>query len=351
MHRGQFSGFGGNRVRGLAVPARADYHRGMRILHMSVLAAGIAACVSQTGAQPYPTRPIRLITPQSAGASMDILVRILAPKVTDLLGQPLVVDNRGGAGGVIGTETGARAAPDGYTLVMGAPATMIIARFTQRRLPYDPLRDFEPISLIVNAEAVMVVYPGVAAKSVQEFIALAKAQPGKLNMASAGIGSSSHLAGVLFTTMTGITSVHVPYKGGGPVAAALMAGETHWTIVPAAAVAGQVRAGRLRALAVSTRRRSPLMSDLPTLDEAGVPGYEYNAWNGAFAPAGTPRAIIDKLHGVLQKALADPDVIQLYAAQGLSPLGSERPSHFAALLRADYDRIARLVNVAGIKPE
>ena len=282
---------------------------------------------------------------------MDILVRIVAPKMAELLGQPLVVDNRGGAGGVIGTETGARAVPDGYTLVMGAPATMIIARFVQRNLPYDPLRDFEPISLIVNAEAVMVVHPGLPARNVQEFIAFARARPGKLNMASAGVGSSSHLAGVLFTTLAGIDSVHVPYKGGGPVAAALIAGESHWTIVPAAAVAGQIKAGRLRALAVSTKKRSPLLPDLPTLDEAGVPGYEYNAWNGVFAPRGTPRAVIKLVHATIQKALSDPDVKQQYASQGLPPAGSESPEQFAAFLRADYDRIARLVKIAGIKPE
>jgi tripartite-type tricarboxylate transporter receptor subunit TctC len=312
-----------------------------------VLFAGPAAALAES----YPARPVRLITPQSAGASMDILVRIVAPKMSELLGQSFVVDNRGGAGGIIGVETGARSAPDGYTLVMGAPATMIIARFVQRNLPYDPLRDFEPISLIVNAEAVMVIYPGLPAKNVQEFIALAKAQPGKLNMASAGIGSSSHLAGVLFTTLAGINSVHVPYKGGGPVASALIAGESHWTIVPAAAVAGQIKAGRLRALAVSTKKRSPLMPDLPTLDEAGVPGYEYNAWNGVFAPKGTSRAVIRIVHATIQKALADPDVTRQYANQGLPPAGSASPEHFAAFLRADYDRIARLVKIAGIKPE
>ena len=299
----------------------------------------------------YPARPVRVITPQSAGASMDILVRIVMPKMAELLGQSFVIDNRGGAGGVIGVETGARAAPDGYTLVMGAPATMIIARFTQRNLPYDPLKDFEPISLIVNAEAVMVVYPGLAARSVQEFIAFAKTQPGKLNMASAGVGSSSHLAGVLFTTLAGITSVHVPYKGGGPVAAAIIAGESHWTIVPAAAVTGQIKAGRLRALAVSTKTRSPLLPDLPTIAEAGVPGYEYNAWNGVFAPRGTPRAVVTTIHAALQKTLADPDVKQQYANQGLPPAGSESPAQFAAFMHADYERIARLVKIAGIKPE
>jgi tripartite-type tricarboxylate transporter receptor subunit TctC len=282
---------------------------------------------------------------------MDILVRIVAPKMSELLGQAFVIDNRGGAGGVIGVEIGARAAPDGYSLVIGAPATMIVARFTRRDLPYDPLLNFDPISLIVNAEAVMVVYPGLPVRSVQEFIALAKAQPGKVNMASAGVGSSSHLAGVLFTTLAAINSVHVPYKGGGPVAAALIAGESQWTIVPAAAVVAQVKAGRLRALAISTKRRSPLLPDLPTIDEAGVPGYEYNAWNGVFAPRGTPRAIIRILHAGLQQSLSDPDVKLQYSNLGLLPARSASPEEFATFMRADYDRVARLVKIAGIKPE
>jgi len=188
-------------------------------------------------------------------------------------------------------------------------------------------------------------------RSVQEFIALAKAQPGKVNMASAGVGSSSHLAGVLFTTLAAINSVHVPYKGGGPVAAALIAGESQWTIVPAAAVVAQVKAGRLRALAISTKRRSPLLPDLPTIDEAGVPGYEYNAWNGVFAPRGTPRAIIRILHAGLQQSLSDPDVKYQYSNLGLLPAGSASPEEFATFMRADYDRVARLVKIAGIKPE
>jgi tripartite-type tricarboxylate transporter receptor subunit TctC len=319
-----------------------------RVCIFAVLAVCSAA---GAGAESFPARPIRLITPQSAGASMDILVRILTPRLAEVLGQPVVVDNRGGAGGVIGVETAARAAPDGHTLVMGAPATMLIAQFTQRNLPYDPLRDFDAVSLIVNAEAVMVVHPGVAAKTVQAFIALAKAQPGKFNMASAGVGSSSHLAGVLFTSLTGIESVHVPYKGGGPVAAAIIAGETHWTIVPAAAVVSQVKAGRLRALGVSTAKRSPALPELPTIAEAGVPGYEYNAWNGVFAPKGTSRATVRTLHAAFQKALAGDDVKKQYAEQGLMPQGSESPEQFAAFMRADYERIARLVKIAGIKPE
>jgi tripartite-type tricarboxylate transporter receptor subunit TctC len=325
------------------------------VINAKLARAGLFAvaslCILSATAQSYPLRPIRLITPQTAGASMDVLVRIIAPRWAERLGQPMVVDNRGGAGGIIGTETGARAAPDGYTLTVGAPSTMITARFTQRSLPYDPLRDFSPLSLIVNAEAVMVVYPGLSARTVQEFIALAKAQPGKLNMASAGVGSSSHLAGVLFTTLAGIDTVHVPYKGGGPVAASLISGESQWTIVPAGAVVTHVRAGRLRALAVSTAKRSPVLPELPTLQEAGVRGYEYNAWNGVFAPHATPRNVVDVTHAALQKVLADADVKRQFANQGLQPLGSATPEEFGAFVRADYERIARVVKVAGIKPE
>jgi tripartite-type tricarboxylate transporter receptor subunit TctC len=320
--------------------------------HAAVAALLLLACAGQAFPQAgYPSKPIRFIVPFPPGGGTDIVSRLVTNKLAETLGWKFVLDNRAGAGGSVGMEVAANSAPDGYTLVMGAPATMIIARFVQRNLPYDPLRDFEPISLIVNAEAVMVINPGLAAKNVREFIALAKAQPGKLNMASAGIGSSSHLAGVLFTTLAGINSVHVPYKGGGPVASALIAGESHWTIVPAAAVAGQIKAGRLRALAVSTKKRSPLLPDLPTLDEAGVPGYEYNAWNGVFAPKGTSRVVIRIVHATIQKALSDPEVTRQYANQGLPPAGSASPEQFAAFLRADYDRIARLVKIAGIKPE
>jgi tripartite-type tricarboxylate transporter receptor subunit TctC len=197
----------------------------------------------------------------------------------------------------------------------------------------------------------LVVHPGVAARSVKELIALARAQPGKLNMASAGVGSSSHLAGIMFTSLAGIQSVHVPYKGGGPMAASVVAGESQWAVAPAAALAGHVRAGRLRALALSSKVRSPLMPELPTIDEAGVPGYEYTSWNGVFAPRGTSKAIIQSWHAAIQKALALSDVKQAYANQGLTPLGSTSPEEFARFVRADFARIEKLVKMAGIQPE
>ena len=302
-------------------------------------------------AQTYPDRPVRVIAAQSAGSSLDTIARIVTPRLSEMLGQQLVIDNRGGAGGIIGVELAARAAPDGYTVLMGAPSSMILSKFTYTKLAFDSAKDFDPVSLIVNAESVMVVHPGLPARSVKEFIALARATPRGLNMASAGIGASSHLAGIMFMNLSGIETVHVPYKGGGPMAAAVVAGEAQWAVSPAAALMGHIKAGRMRALAISSASRSPLMPDLPAIAEAGVPGYEYTSWNGLFVPRGTPRAIIAKLHATTQKVLAEPDVKQHYANQGLAPLGSASPEEFGRFFHADFARMAKLVKVAGIKPE
>lgn len=302
-------------------------------------------------AQSYPSRPVRVIAAQSAGSSLDTIARIVANKLSEMTGQQFVIDNRGGAAGTIGIELGARAAPDGYTLTVGASSSMIVSKFTYRSLPFDAFKDFDPISLIVNADAVMVVNPAVPAKTVKDLIALARAQPGKLNMASAGVGASSHLAGLMFTVMTGIDTVHVPYKGGGPMTAAVVGGEAQWTIAPAAALVGQIRAGRLRGLGITGKTRSPLLPDLPTIAEAGVPGYEFWSWNGFFAPRGTPRPVISSLYATIQKALAAPEVKEQFALQGTIPQGSASPEEFGRFFRADYDRIVKLVKIAGIKPE
>ncbi len=319
-----------------------------------VVIVGLLLLLPATGmvlAQQYPVRPIRVIVAQSAGSSLDTILRVVAPKMTETLGQQLVIDNRGGAAGIIGVELAARAAPDGYTLLVGGASAMSVPKFTLKKLAFDTLKDFDPISLIVNGDSVIVVNPNVPAKNVKELIALAKAQPGKLNMASAGVGSTSQLAGVMFTSMAGIESVHVPYKGGGPMAASVVAGESQWAIAPAAALMGLVKAGRLRALAISSRQRSPLLPELPTLHEAGVPGYEYNSWSAFFAPRGVPRSIVKTVHAAIQKALAEPAVKEFYAAQGAVPQGSASPEEFARFFRADFERIAKLVRIAGIKPE
>lgn len=301
-------------------------------------------------AQAYPDRPVRVILPQQPGSSVDTITRIVAMKMSELLGQQLVVDNRGGAGGLIGARLGARATADGYTLISGAASSLIITSFTYKNLGFDPQKDFMPISLIVAAEAVLAVGNNVPAHTVKEFIALAKAKPGQLRLASSGVGSSSHLAGVLLTNLAGIDTLHVPYKGGQSAMSVIM-GETQWAILPAGAIVGHVKAGRLRGLAISSRQRSPLMPDLPTLDEAGVPGYEYTSWNGFFAPKGVPRPIITKLHATVQQALEAPDVKQKYANQGLLPLGSASPEEFGKFFRSDFQRIGKVVELAGIKPE
>ena len=299
----------------------------------------------------YPERPIRMIAAQSAGSSLDTLLRIFAQKLTDAIGQQIVVDNRGGAGGTIGVELAARSPTDGYTLLAGASSSMIVSSYTYKKLPFDTLKDFTPISLFANVEAVFVVNPTLPVKSVKDFLALAKSQPGKLNMASAGVGASSHLAGLLFVSFTGINTTHVPYKGGGPMAAAIVANEVQWAISPAAALMGLIRAGRLRAVAISSARRSPILPDLPTIAESGVPGYDYGSWNGVLAPVGTPRSIINQVHGVMLKVAAMPEVREQFAAQGLAPASSASPEEFAKLIRDDYATIGKVVKAAGIKPE
>jgi tripartite-type tricarboxylate transporter receptor subunit TctC len=316
-----------------------------------VLALFFALVAGNTLAQTYPNRPVRVIVAQSAGSSLDTLVRIVAAKLSEGAGQQFVIDNRGGAAGTIGLEIGARATPDGYTLIAAGVSSMIVSTFTYRKLGFDTLKDFDPISQIADADGLLTVHPGVPAKSVKELIALAKARPGKLNMASAGVGSSSHLSGAMFTTLAGIDTVHVPYKGGGPMAASVVAGESQWVIAPAAALVSHVKAGRLRALAITSKQRSPLLPELPTIDEAGVPGYEYSSWNGIFAPRGTPKSVVKRLHGLIQATLADGELKKLFAAQGLTPSGSRNPEQFGAAVKEDYARIAKLVKVAGIKPE
>jgi tripartite-type tricarboxylate transporter receptor subunit TctC len=315
---------------------------------LAILATVVATTAA---AQSYPQRPVRMIAAQSAGSSLDTILRIFSAKMSDQMGQQLVIDNRGGAGGTIGVELAARAPADGYTLLAGASSSMIVSSFTYKKLPFDTLKDFAPISLFANVEAVFVVNPSLPVKSVSDFLALAKAQPGKLNMGSAGVGASSHLAGLLFVSLTGINSTHVPYKGGGPMAAAVVANEVQWAISPAAALVGLIRAGRLRAIAISTAKRSPILPELPTVAESGVPAYDYGSWNGVLTPAGTPRAIITQVHGVMRKVAAMQEVKDQFASQGLAPTASASPEEFAKLIKDDYVTIGKVVKAAGIKAE
>jgi len=314
-------------------------------------ATATAQLASASSRHAYPHRRVRLFAARSAGSSLDTILRIFTAKMVDPLGQQLVVDNRGGTGGSVGVELAARAPADGYTLLAGASSSMIASSFTYKRLPFDTLKDFAPISLFANVEAVMVVNPTLPVKSVKEFLALARAQRGKLNMSSAGVGAFSHLAGLLFVSFTGINTVHVPYKGGGRMTTAVIANEAQWAISPAAVLLSHTKAGRMRALANSSAKRSPILPELPAIAKAGVPGYEYDSWNGVLAPVGAPRAIINQVRGVMVKVAAMPAVKDQFAVQGLAPTASASPAAFAQLIRDDYTTIGKVVKAAGIKPE
>ena len=301
-------------------------------------------------AQQYPVRPIRVIVPNAPGSTTDLLGRIVFTRVSDRLGRQIVVDNRAGAGGTLGMEIAARATPDGYTLAGVAASMLAITPHVYRKLAYDPLRDFVPVGLFVTAQTALCVHANLPVKTVGDFIALAKAKPGSLNMASAGVGATSHLGGIMFATLAGIPANHVPYKGAGPSIASVAQGESQWTVPPLSAAMPQVRAGRIRCLATGGDRRSSVTPDLPTIAESGVPGFRYYGWNGVVAPRGTPRPIILKFNRVMNEVLGTMDVRKLYMELGEEPAYGS-PEDFGKLIREDYRQMGKLVQLAGIKPE
>src|SRR6266700_8099210 len=258
--------------------------------------------------QDYPSKPIRLIVPFTAGGGNDSVARLVGKSLSDSLGQQLVIDNRPGAGGVLGAEIAAKAAPDGYTLFLGGVGSHAVNPNLNDRLPYDPIRDFAPVALLAQAPLVLVVHPSVPAESFKAFVALARSRPGQLNYASNGNGSSSHLAAVMFDSMTGVDMVHVPYKGLSPALTDLLSGRVQLMFSSVVAILPHINAGKLRGLAVTGRRRLPSMPDLPTIAESGLPAYEAGSWYGVLAPAGTPREIVARLNAELVKALAQPEV-------------------------------------------
>ena len=308
------------------------------------------ACAAQREPATYPARPIRLMVPQNPGASIDNVSRILAARMSEELGQQIVADNRPGAGGTLAAEVVAHAAPDGQTLLAVATATVVISPQTFKKLSYDPIKDFAYISLYAITQNMLVVHPSLPVKSVRELLDYAKANRGKLNMANAGSASQSHLACVLFTHVAGIDVVHVPYKGGGASVTALMGNESQVTITPMPAVIGHVRAGRLRALATAGARRAPLMPDLPTVIEAGVPGYLSSGWMGLMAPAGTPKPILEKLHATLVKVVEMPATRELFERQGADPF-TNTPAEFAKFVAEENARFTQAIKLANLKPE
>ncbi|HTD89918.1 MAG TPA: tripartite tricarboxylate transporter substrate binding protein [Burkholderiales bacterium] len=317
-----------------------------------LMAVSVMILVSPTGhaAEIYPNRPVRMVISNGPGSAGDILGRIAFMRATEILGQPLIVDNRPGAGGTIGVEIVARAAPDGYTLLATSFATLAVAPHTYKNVPYHPVNDFAPVSLFAITQAGLCVNAALPVKSTRELIDLARARPGKLLMASAGIGSTSHLAGLMFATAAGIDVTHVPYKGGGPSAAALAAGEAHWALGPLAAYAVPWKTGRARCIAVSGENRSAIFPELPTIAEAGVPGFKFLGWNGVLAPKGTPRPLIDRLHGALVQALKSSETRQSYAVQGDEPAWTT-PEDYAKIIREDYEHYGKVVKQAGVRAE
>ncbi len=309
-----------------------------------------ALSLSKGSGQAYPAKPIRLIVPFPAGGGVDGVARIAFQRASETLGQQVVIDNRGGSGGVIAAEMAVRAAPDGYTLFFGTTATQAITPHYYRKLPYDPEKDFAPINLIAGAGYILVVHPSVPATTVKEFIALAKSKPGALNFSSAGNGSALHLTAELFRSMTGIEMVHVPYKGAAPALADLLSGQIQLTFNPASVALPHIRSGRVRGLGVTSARRTLLAPELPTIAEAGVPGYESTGWYGVLAPAKTPQAIVARLNRELINALADKDVKERFAATGVEPIGMA-PEAFAAFIRNEYLKWGKVVRFAGVKTD
>ena len=320
----------------------------MRLMKSALLAAVMPMTALAATATPgYPARPIRWIVTFPPGGGTDIVARTIAPKLGELLGQPVVVDNRGGASGMIGTEMVARAAADGHTLLFGTSSGMVILPLLSSKLPFDNFRDFAPVSLLVTIPQMLVVHPSLAVHSVKELIALAKSTPRVLNYATSGLGSPNHLATELFNAMTGVTMTHVPYKGAAPGIADLLGGQVQLMFNPMPALMPHVRSGKLRALGVGSTQRSPAAPDVPTVAEAGVPGYAYSLWYGLFAPAQTPRAIVARLNEHVVAILAQADIVQRLAAQG-AQARSNAPQAFADFMRVESTRLARVIKVAKI---
>ena len=321
---------------------------------LRAVALMVAVCVAPASAaadktSSYPNRPIRLIVANTAGTSVDTLARVLAARMSEELGQQMVADNRAGAGGIIGAEIASQSAPDGYTLLVSSTGMQVISPQIYRKLSYHPVKDFEAISLFAVTQNLFVVNPGLPIKGVKDLIALARANPGKYNMSNAGSGFQSHLAGVLFTHMTGIDVVHVPYKGGASLTA-VMANEAQFTIAPGPAVMGHVRASRLRAIASGGEKRSPLTPDLPTIIESGVPGFVSTGWAGIMAPRRTPKPILDKIHAAMTKSLSDPAAREQMERQGGEPvIGTS--AEMLRVINEDYGRMGQAVKIAKLKVE
>lgn len=318
-------------------------------LWSTVLPVLLAFCTAGALAQSYPTRAIKLVVPSSPGGGTDIVARILGQKLSEQLGQQFVVENRAGAGTVIGNDAVAKSAPDGYTLLMGL-STLAINPSMYAKLPYDALRDFAPISQSVSACNILILHPSVPAKTVVELIALARAKPGSLTFGSAGMGTNPHLSGELFKSLARIDMVHVPFKGSGQSIISQVAGEIAANFPSVPTAMPYVKVGRLRGIGVTTLKRVEVLPDVPSIAEAGLPGYEATQWFGLLAPAGTPRPIIDRLYQESSRALRSADMKERMTAEGLEVVGST-PEEFASYIRSETEKWTQVIKAAGIKPQ
>ena len=319
----------------------------MRLLWAAILALATVGAQAQSA---YPNRPIRFVAPFPPGGSSDLLCRLLGQKLSESLGQPVAVENRPGANASIGHEYAAKQPPDGYTIMIGSSSAFTVNPYLYKRTGFDPTADFAPISMVASAGQVLVVNPSVPATSVKELVALARAQPGKLNFGSGGKGNQSHLSAELFRLSTGIEIVHVPYKGTVQAVGDLVAGQLQFVFSDMVPAMPHIKAGRLRPLAVTTETRSAVLPDVPTMAEAGVPGYRSGVWWAVMAPKGTPDAIVGRLNAELGRIVKLPDVQEKYASLGVSTQHST-PAYVTEKIKADTAEVAKLLKAAGVEPE
>jgi tripartite-type tricarboxylate transporter receptor subunit TctC len=322
---------------------------GAVLRYAACLAAALGCTTAAHGQSAYPLKPIRLVAPFPPGGGTDFLARLFGQKMSETLSQQVVVDNRGGAGGTIGTDIVAKAPPDGYTIIL-VSASHAINPGLYPKLPYDSINDFAPITQIATSPGILVVNPSLPVKSVKELIALARAKPGQINYASAGSGTPPHLAGELFKLMAKIDMVHVPYKGNAPAFTDVIGGQVSLIFPTMPSAMPFIKSGKLRPIAVTSAKRSPAAPDIPTIAESGLPGYEATSWYGILAPGRTPREIVAKLHEVLVSIIGATDMKDKLAAQGLDPVGNT-PQQFAAVIKAEIAKWLKVVKASGAKPE
>ncbi|GAB2886815.1 tripartite tricarboxylate transporter substrate binding protein [Paralcaligenes sp. KSB-10] len=316
---------------------------------VAIFTALVLGPFSPSFADQYPSRPIRLIAPYAPGGGVDIMARLVAQYLSQTIGQSVVVENRPGAGGVAGTEAVVNSAADGYTLILASSSPIVVAPYLMKKLSYDPLKDLAPITLIANIPAILLVKPSSKINTIQQLIAMAKAEPGKLTFSSSGIGGTAHLAAQMLKIMAGVNMLHVPYKGTGPAILAVMSGEVTMTFSDVISGMPYVKSGQLKAVAITTPERSPELPKLPSIADV-LPGYSATVWYGVFAPAKTPKPIIDILNKALVKAVHSPGMTKTLNNEGVTPIG-DTPAEFAQFVRADGARWSKIIRESGMKPE